>query len=55
MGRRSIRSEVKVRIGMALTPSTIAYLDELAKIYSLSRAEMLEQIIDKIKQQRESI
>ena len=49
MGIRTIRSEPKVRISIALTPSTIAYLDELAKIYNLSRAEMFEQIIDSIK------
>lgn len=49
MGIRTIRSEPKVRISIALTPSTISYLDELAKIYNLSRAEMFEQIIDSIK------
>lgn len=49
MGRKAIRGEIKVPYNFRLTPSTIAYLDELAKIYNLSRAEMFEQIIDSIK------
>ena len=49
MGIRTIRSEPKVRISIALTPSTIAYLDVLAKHNNLSRAEMFEQIIDILK------
>ena len=49
MGRNTIRGENKVPCNFRLTPTTITYLDYLAKEHSLSRAEMLERIIDHLR------
>lgn len=49
MGRRTIRGEVKIPCNFKLTPTTITYLDYLAKEQCLSRAEVLERIIDHLR------
>lgn len=54
MGRKTIRDEVKVRISIALTPSTIKYVDQLAQHNNISRAETFEQIIDMIKSKQDT-
>jgi metal-responsive CopG/Arc/MetJ family transcriptional regulator len=43
-GRPEIYSEVKTTVCLALTPTAISKLDELAKSMRLSRSEFVEQI-----------
>lgn len=43
-GRPEIYSEVKTTVCLALTPTAIVKLDELAKSAQLSRSEFVEQI-----------
>jgi hypothetical protein len=43
-GRPEMYSEVKVSVCLALTPTAIDKLDDLAKSKQLSRSEFVEQI-----------
>lgn len=43
-GRPEIYSEIKTSVCLALTPTAIAKLDDLAKSQQLSRSEFVERI-----------